>query len=58
MKAVRCWVAGSMIGIGLLNAGCSDGESTRPKELTTAQDQGFKATYDASREVEGKNREP
>jgi hypothetical protein len=55
---MRRWSIGFLIGVGFLTAGCSDGESTRPRELTTAQEQEFKSQQDAAREGEAKSREP
>ena len=58
MRIGQLWLRGLVIGVGFLTPGCSDSESTHPKELTTAQEQEFKAQYDAKREVEGKTRAP
>jgi hypothetical protein len=46
-----------LVGGLLPSAGCSDTDSTRAKEMTTAEEQEFKAQYDASREIEGKQPE-
>lgn len=58
MRIANLGITAVVVGAGLVTGGCSDGESTRPKELSTAQEQEFKSQYDAAREKEGKTREP
>lgn len=57
MRFAKCCLIGMLVGGLLPSAGCSDTDSTRAKEMTTAEEQEFKAQYDASREIEGKQPE-
>jgi hypothetical protein len=50
----KCGVFGLLIGLRYLTTGCSDSEPKRPKELTTGQEDEFKAQDDAARQIDGK----